>query len=541
MTGTTALPVRRTAAFLFGTFLLSHVLVAADLATPASAWEPVRDQARLAYQHLDFVAARDLASRALALADSASAPEIEIAGVLNVLGASLLGLNKPAEAAPLLDRALSIRRRVLPSPSLDLAVSLNNHASALLSTDAIERARAAAAEAVAMFEALGETKRFEYGVALNNLAAARSNLGDYGPSIPIYEHAREIFSAQLPPDSPRLARLLVNEGVAVQRLGDLARAGSLYESAVELARCAPAIDAIALPNALNALGDLRTLQGRLSDAEPLVTEALSLANAAVPPDQHRTGVIEATLARICQRRGNLQAAAEHFESALTALRTAQATAPLAYASELNNYGLLLLSMKRLGPAGDAFEQAQRIFDSKLGATHPNSVAVTVNRGTLAERRHQFSRAAELYRKAIDLDTAHFGRDHFRVALDINSLGVFEHRRRHYPEAEPLLREALSILRSAWGPDHPEVGLLESNLAHTLWMLKRYADAEPVLADAIRVLEHAYGSDSPKLLSLYDDYAQLLSANEHYAESENAKLTATRIRYRQAYGKASTFN
>ena len=117
-----------------------------------------------------------------------------------------------------------------------------------------------------------------------------------------------------------------------------------------------------------------------------------------------------------------------------------ATAPLAYASDLNNYGLHLLAMKRLGPAGEALEEAQRIFDSKLGSTHSDSVAVTVNRETLAEHRRQFSCAAELYRKAIDLDTAHFGRDHFRVALDINSLGVLEHSRRHYREAEPLLRD-----------------------------------------------------------------------------------------------------
>lgn len=83
------------------------------------------------------------------------------------------------------------------------------------------------------------------------------------------------------------------------------------------------------------------------------------------------------------------------------MRAARSTAPVAYASELNNYGVFLLSMKRLEPAGDAFEEAQRIFDAKLGATHPNSIAVTVNRGTLAERRHKLARAAELYQMAVD--------------------------------------------------------------------------------------------------------------------------------------------
>ena len=541
MTGTTEISIQRLGAILFGTFLVIGVLAAADSASPAPSWEPLEQQARLAYQRSDYAAARELAERALALADSSSASEIQVAGVLNVFGAALLGLNKSAEAAPLLDRALSIRRRLLPEPNIDLAISLNNHASRLLITDSIEPARAVATEAVAMFEALGEAKAFEYGVSLNNLAAARSGLGDYTGAIPVYEHAREVLSAQSPSASPRLVRLLVNEGIAVQRLGDLERASSLFESAIELARQPSSMDFFALPNALTALGDLRIQQERYADAERVITEALTLAKAAVPVDVAKTGVIEASLGRVCQRRGNLTAAEAHFQSGLAALRAAQATAPVVYASELNNYGLLLLSTKRLGPAGQAFEEAQRVFDSKLGATHPNSVAVTVNRGTLAERRHQYDRAAELYRQAIDLDTAHFGRGHFRVALDLNSLGVFEHRRHQYRKAEPLLRESLSILRDAWGNDHPQVGLVESNLGRTLWMLKRFDDAEPLLADAIRVLERAHGSDSPKLLTLYEEYAQLLSANEHFAASENAKLAAMRIRVRQALGKASAFN
>jgi tetratricopeptide (TPR) repeat protein len=538
MTETHDFSVQRTAAILFVTILLGSAPAAADPAAPALEWEPMVLQAKLAYQRSDYAAARDLSARALAVANSASVPELKVAEVLNVLGSALLGLNRPADAAPLLDRALSVRRSLLASPSLDLAVSLNNHAGVLLVTDVPDSARATASEAVAMFEALGETSSYEYGVSLNNLAAAHSNLGDYSRAVPVYEHARAVLTAQPSPDSPRILRLLINEGVALQRLGNLTGAGALYESAIETARQPPAIDAFALPNALRALGDLRLQQGRNADAERILTEALTLATAAVPADPLKTGAIEATLARANYRRGNSTAALTHFQAALSAMRVAQSTAPVAYASELNNYGIFLMSVKRLKPAGDAFEEAQRIFDAKLGAAHPNSVAVTVNRGTLAERRHNLSRAAELYQKAVDLDTAHFGRNHFRVALDLNSLGVFEHRRHHYDRAEQLLRESASILRAAWGPDHPEVGTVSSNLARTLWRQKRYGDAGPLLAEAIRILENAYGKDSPKLISLYVEYAQLLHDDQNYAGAETAKLSAMRIRVRQALGKGT---
>lgn len=525
--------------FLFGTLLLCHVLAAESL---APAWPEFVRQARDALAREDYPAAAEFAQRAVSQAESGqrSGPkaDLDFASALSILGAARLSLGDSAEATPLIERALDIRRKLLPAPNYDLATSICNDASVLLLSAEFSRARALAAEAAAMFESLHSTDNIDYGVTLNNLAVAIAELGEYAPAVAMYDRAHAALSTVLPPAAPRIVQLLVNQGIAVQRSGDLVRASGIVEGALDLARQAAPPNPPLLANALNALGDLRLLQGRTKDAEMLLTEALRLASAFDPPMPLRRGLIEANLARANHRNGHIGAAEEHFQSALATLRKVQSNAPTEYASQLNNYGLLLVQLRRFTPAADAFSEAQSIFEAKLGASHPSSVAVTVNLAGVAERRHQAARAAELYQRAVDLDTEHFGRNHYRVGLDLNSLGAFEARHKHLPEAARFLRESYGILRTAYGPDHPEVALIAANLGRTLWMMKLYDEAEGLFAESIRIQELRFGADYAQLIPLYEEYAQLLHANQHFAASESAKLSAMRIRVRQALGKTS---
>ena len=534
-----ALARTQKAPLLFGTLFLCHVLAAEDTGPP---WPELIRQAQAALVHEDFAAAADLAGRALSRAEAAprssAAAEADLASALNALGVARLSLGEPTEAAPLIARALEIRRRLRPGPNLDLALSISNHASALLLSGQPAQARTAAAEAAAMFESLGATAGMDYGLTLNNLAVATAEQGDYVSAVPIYDHARVVLSALLPPSAPRLVRLLMSQGVAAQRAGELARASTLVEDALARARQASPGDPSTLAGALNALGDLRLHQGRPKEAEPALTEAFRLIASSAPRKALRDGIIEANLARANQRCGHLALADEHFQSALSTLREVQSTSPAEYASEMNNYGLLLVDLKRFPRAAEAFEEAQRIFESSLGPSHPSSVAVLVNLAGVADRRHQPARAAELYQRAIDLDTEHFGRNHFRVGLDLNSLGAFEARRKHLPQASKLLRESYEILRTAYGPDHPDVALVASNLGHTLAQLKQYDEAEALYANAIRIQELRFGPDYERLIPLYEEYAEVLHANQHFAASESAKVQAMRIRVRQALGKTS---
>jgi tetratricopeptide (TPR) repeat protein len=74
-----------------------------------AAAEALQELASLAFDQRDFTQATTLLRRALAIREQAQGPEhLDVAGVLQRLGASLRQLGDLAEAEPLLKRALAI-------------------------------------------------------------------------------------------------------------------------------------------------------------------------------------------------------------------------------------------------------------------------------------------------------------------------------------------------------------------------------------------------------------------------------------------------
>jgi tetratricopeptide (TPR) repeat protein len=276
------------------------------------------------------------------------------------------------------------------------------------------------------------------------------------------------------------------------------------------------------------------VQGRAFEAEPVLRECLSMASFLQSTEPWKLAMVYGDLATLHREAGRFANAEAEFKSALEL--TPVTTVPVEHATQLNNYGLLLLQMHRDKEARTAFESALRTFNERLGAEHASSVGTTSNLALANEKTHHFEQAAELYQRVIDLDTAHYGKANARVGIDMNSYATFEFNRRHYAEADRLLREAETILREAPGANAADLARVDSNLGRVLWEEKRYGEAEQEYAESIRLGESAWGGDSPKLLAAFESYAVISKQNQHFAESEQAEVRAMRIRVRQALAK-----
>ncbi len=66
------------------------------------------------------------------------------------------------------------------------------------------------------------------------------------------------------------------------------------------------------------------------------------------------------------------------------------------------------------------------------------------------------------------------------------------------EAEPLMRRALAIDEQSYGKDHPKVAIDLNNLAELLQATNRLAEAEPLMRRALAIDEQSYGKDHPKV-------------------------------------------
>jgi tetratricopeptide (TPR) repeat protein len=101
--------------------------------------------------------------------------------------------------------------------------------------------------------------------------------------------------------------------------------------------------------------------------------------------------------------------------------------------------------------------------------------------------------AEAYaRRALAIQKATLGEDHFALAVPLRELGVIEIRRGNRSEGQRLIEEALEIEEGSLGVDHPDLLWTLRGYAHTLSLAGDYAAASAVFDRALSIAERAFG-------------------------------------------------
>ncbi|HEU4683230.1 MAG TPA: tetratricopeptide repeat protein, partial [Nitrospira sp.] len=153
-------------------------------------------------------------------------------------------------------------------------------------------------------------------------------------------------------------------------------------------------------------GGLQALQeGRLADAERLLTAALEQAEKYGPED----------------------------------LRVADAANDLAvvYANEGKPLEAELL-----------FARALKIGEKGLGMDHPGVGATVQNLGILYATQQRYQDAEPLLKRALAINLKEFGGKHPRTALSLKTLSSFYAIQGHLAEAEQLINKSLAILEES---------------------------------------------------------------------------------------------
>jgi hypothetical protein len=123
-------------------------------------------------------------------------------------------------------------------------------------------------------------------------------------------------------------------------------------------------------------------------------------------------------------------------------------------------------------------------------------------------------AEQLYRRALAIDEASFGKDHPNVATRLNNLALLLQSTSRLGEAEPLMRRTLAIDEASYGKAHPDVARDLNNLARLLQVTNRLDEAEPLMRRVAVILltrERATGHPHRHRDDAIGNYAHLLTA------------------------------
>jgi len=289
--------------------------------------------ARCAHRSGDLVAALSRQERAIAIQERAPAPKFgpgsyDLSSLLNNYASMLNDAGRYAEMRGAMERALTIRLKLLPSDSPD-----------------VMRLR-------------------------NNLGVALEAAGDYIGALDLYEQVLANYEKTLGPTHAKTGYALNNVANMLVATGDPARARELFERAlvVREAGMGTTVNAYEVAETLSNLGDLSLRAGDATEAAVRYTRALAMQDSVLRADHPNRIVTMLGLASAHRSLGKYDEARRLALSAESTLARARDPNPADIARTLVSRGETEI---RAGHAAAAVPPLERAVDILMGALGPN--------------------------------------------------------------------------------------------------------------------------------------------------------------------------
>ena len=278
---------------------------------------------------------------------------------------------KYAAAQPLFEKALEIRRRLLTDDHPDTAISYNNVAYNLdaqgkyarPSRSTRRRWRSAAASSATtiptppLATTTWRTTSTRRGSTPAGPAALREGAGD--PTVDL-----------LTDDHPHTATSYNNLAANLTPRGSTPQAQPLFEKALEIRRRLLTDDHPSPPLSYNNLAGNLNAQGKYAAAQPLFEKALEIRRRLLTDDHPDTAASYNNLADNLKRRGSTPAAQPLYEKALEIRRHSSPTTTPTPPSSYNNLAINLHAQGKYAAAQPLYEKALEIYRRLVTETTP---------------------------------------------------------------------------------------------------------------------------------------------------------------------------
>ena len=292
----------------------------ADRAKVAGALRKEQEAARLEVQ-AKFAEAERVALEALETYGAVVGPEsAEVARAWHRIGRCRSARHDAGGAKEANERALTIRRKVLPGNHPDLGRSLNNLGMVESSLGNKRRAREFLEEAVRLWRSSLESSNPLTAIVLTNLGDVQSALREYAAAKQSHEQALAIRRKSLPPSHPDIATSLNNLGAVQWELREYAAAKQSHEQALAIRRKALPPGHPDIAQSLYNLGMVQNELREYAAAKQSHEQAMAIFRKSLPPGHP-------DIAQNLNNLGNVQYALREYPAAKKSQEEAMACPP----------------------------------------------------------------------------------------------------------------------------------------------------------------------------------------------------------------------
>jgi len=445
----------------------------------------------------------------------------------NNVAYNLNAQGKYAAAQPLYEKALAIRRRLLTDDHPDTAQSYNNLASNLNAQGKYTQAQPLFETALAISRRLLTDNHPDTARSYNNLATNLNAQGKYTQAQPLYEKAWEIRRRLLTDDHPDTATSYNNVAMNLNAQGKYAAAQPLFEKALEIRRRLLTDEHPQTAISYSSVAYNLNAQGKYAAAQPLFEKALEIQRRMLSDDHPRTAGSYNNLAANLNEQGMYAQAQPLYEKALEIGRRLLTDEHPHTASSYNNLALNLNAQGKYAAAQPLFEKALGIRRRLLGDEHPDTAGSYNNLAFNLNAQGKYAQAQPLYVKALELHRRLLTDNHADTATSYNNMAANLNAQERYAQAQPLFEKALAIYRLLLTDDHPHTASGYNNLALNLSAQGKYAAAQSMFEQALAIYRLLLTDDHPATATSYHNLALNLRAQGRYFEARDRWLAAVK--------------
>jgi serine/threonine protein kinase len=330
--------------------------------------------------------------------------------LMETMGRVYRNLGLYDQAAPILEKSLSLKRQVYRENHLEVAASLHTLAVLYDTQGKYQEAESLFRQSLAIKEKILGQDHSDVAKSLNSIAVVNWNQGKYAEAEPLFLRSLAIKEKALGPDDPEVGNTLTNLGVLYHLQNKFEEAEPLFKRALAISEKVLDQDHPDVASALNNLGSLYEDMGKPEEAEPLYERALAIWEKTLGPDHTDVAIALHNLANLYRNNGKVD--------------------------EAESYYLRSLS----------------IFEKALGADHPYVAYSYRERANLYRDQGKHEEAEKLYQSALEIFEKSLGPDHLNVAETLENYALLLRQLDRAEEAEKLEARAKTIRDKSNSPN-----------------------------------------------------------------------------------------
>ncbi len=282
----------------------------------------------------------------------------------------------------------------------------------------------------------------------------------------------------------QLCAVLNNQAALLFTQGNVTDAKQFLDRAIELEQKLLGKTDPEYATSVSNLAYYQSQRGDKAQAEALYREALDLRRKVLGPNDPKVGRSLRNLADFCWQKGDIRQAEDLMKQSMAVYKTQLPKTTADYAWTMNNLGLINAQQRNYVEARKLFQEALLLRKQLYGEGGLDVGRTLHNLAQLDTAERRFTEAESEYTNAQKIYDTKLGVEHDDSLKCANNLAIMYYNKGNYADAEPLLRRVVSVLRQK-RPDDP--------LGHGATKLLTKIYEHQGRKDAARELQHALPS------------------------------------------------